>query len=83
MTAAQDQFGGLEAVRRQFEATHQEARELAGTMSEAEFNWHPASGSWSIGQCLQHLATGTDAVLPAIDRTIATAREALAEAAKG
>jgi len=75
MTAAQDQFGGLEAVRRQFEATHQEARELAGTMSEAEFNWHPASGSWSIGQCLQHLATGTDAVLPAIDRTIATARE--------
>ena len=71
----QDQFGGLEAVRGQFEATEREARALAGSLSEAEFNWPPARGSWSIGQCLQHLATGTDEVLPAIDRAIASARE--------
>lgn len=75
MAADQDQFGGLEAVRRQFEATQRDARALAGSLSEAEFNWHPAAGSWSIGQCLLHLATGTDKVLPAIDRAIATARE--------
>jgi DinB family protein len=71
----QDQFGGLEAVRGQFEATEREGRALAESLSEAEFNWQPAPGSWSIGQCLQHLATGTDEVLPAIDRAIATARE--------
>jgi DinB family protein len=70
-----DQFGGLEAARGQFEATEREARALAGSLSEAEFNWQPAPGSWSIGQCLQHLATGTDEVLPAIDRAIASARD--------
>lgn len=75
MSVSQDQFGGLEAVRQQFEATDREARGLAGTLSESEFNWNPAAGSWSIGQCLLHLATGTDKVLPAIDRTIAAARE--------
>lgn len=72
---SQDQFGGLEAARRQFETTVHDARALAGSLSDAELNWQPAPGSWSIGQCLQHLATGTDEVLPAIDRTIATARE--------
>lgn len=75
MTASLDQFGGLEAVRRQFEATDREARGLGGTLSETEFNWHPVPGSWSIGQCFLHLATGTDAVLPAIDRAIVIARE--------
>lgn len=72
---AQDQFGGLEAARQQFETTERDARTLAGSLSAAEFNWQPASGRWSIGQCLQHLATSMDAVLPAIDRAIATARE--------
>ncbi|HEY6222991.1 MAG TPA: DinB family protein [Gemmatimonadales bacterium] len=71
---SRDPFGGLEAVRLQFETTVQEARALAGSVGEAEFNWQPAPGSWAIGHCLQHLATGTDQVLPAIDRAIATAR---------
>lgn len=75
MTTSQDQFGGLDAARQQFEATEREARALAGSLSESEFNWQPAPGSWGIAQCLQHLATGTDAVLPAIDQAIATARE--------
>lgn len=72
---SQDQFGGLESAREQFETTVQDARALTGSLSEAEFNWRPAPGRWSIGQCLQHLATGTDEVLPAIDRTIAAARQ--------
>jgi len=71
----QDQFGGLDAARGQFEGTEREARALAASLSETEFNWQPAPWSWSIGQCLQHLANGTDAVLPAIDRAIASARE--------
>ncbi|HKE89110.1 MAG TPA: DinB family protein [Gemmatimonadales bacterium] len=71
----QDQFGGLEAVRGQFEATEREARALAGSLSEEEFNWPPAPGSWSIGQCLQHLANGTDEVLPALDLAIRMANE--------
>ena len=75
MSDSQDQFGGLDAARGQFEATEREARALAGSLSDVELNWQPAPGRWSIGQCLAHLATSTDRALPAIDRAIATGRE--------
>lgn len=75
MTTSQDAFGGLGSAREQFESTEREARDLAGSLSEVEFNWQPGPGRWSIGQCVDHLATSTDQALPAIDRAIATARE--------
>jgi hypothetical protein len=65
--------GGLQAPARQFEETKREAGDLAGALTEQQFNWRPAPEKWSIGQCLAHLAT-TDQVLPAIDRAIADAR---------
>jgi len=65
--------GGLATSARQFEDTKKDAAELAGALSEQQFNWRPASEKWSIGQCLAHLAT-TDTALPAIDRAIADAR---------
>jgi hypothetical protein len=65
--------GGLLAPARQFEDTKKEASDLAGTLTEQQFNWRPAPEKWSIGQCLAHLAT-SDHALPAIDRTIANAR---------
>jgi hypothetical protein len=65
--------GGLLAPARQFEDTRKEAGDLAGALTEQQFNWRPAPEKWSIGQCLAHLAT-TDRVLPAIDRAIADAR---------
>ena len=74
MTDQQDEFGGLAASARQFEATKREAATLVAGMSDAQLNWRPAK-RWSVGQCLMHLATGTDAVLPAIDRAIGKARE--------
>ena len=74
MTDQQDEFGGLAASARQFEATNREAATLVAGMSDAQLNWRPAK-RWSVGQCLMHLATGTDAVLPAIDRAIGKARE--------
>jgi DinB superfamily len=70
-----DAFGGLEAAATQFEATKHEARALAGTLTDPQLNWRSAADAWSIGQCLQHLATSSDAVLDAIDRAITTARE--------
>jgi hypothetical protein len=71
----QDEFGGLEAATRQFEATKREAAALVAGLTVEQLNWKPAPGRWSIAQCLLHLAQGTDAVLPAIDRAIAKARE--------
>jgi len=70
----QDEFGGVAACARQFEATKREAAGLVAGMSDAQLNWRPAPDSWSVGQCLMHLATGSDAVLPAIDRAIEKGR---------
>lgn len=75
MTHPQDEFGGLAAAVQQFEATKRDAAGLAGELTDGQLNWCPAPGKWSVGQCLLHLATSTDAALPAIDRAIARARE--------
>lgn len=75
MTEAQHEFGGPLAAGAQFEATKREAAALVAGLSESQLNWHPEPGRWSVGQCLMHLARGTDEVLPAIDRAIARARE--------
>ena len=41
--------------REQFDALKQSARDLTDGLSDAQINWQPAPGSWSIGQCLSHL----------------------------
>lgn len=67
-------FGGLEAAVRQFESTKREAEELVTSLADAQVNWRPAPGRWSIGECLLHLATSTDAALPALDLAIEQAQ---------
>ena len=75
MANQQDEFGGLAATARQFETTKREAASLVVGLSDAQLNWRQTPGRWSVGQCLMHLAIGADAVLPAIDRAIAKARQ--------
>ena len=70
----EDEFGGLKAAARQFESSWQEAESLMGDLTYEQVNWRRAGGQWSIGQCLLHLAQGTNQVLPAIDRAITDAR---------
>ena len=41
--------------REQFRALKQSARNLTDGLSDAQLNWQPAPGTWSIGQCLSHL----------------------------
>jgi DinB family protein len=69
-----DEFGGLEAAGGQFESTKREADEIVAALTDAQINWRPAPGRWSIGECLLHLATSTDAALPALDLAIAHAQ---------
>lgn len=45
----------LEQHRHTFESIALEANELAKGLSEAQFNWRPAPGQWSIEECLAHL----------------------------
>lgn len=45
----------LEEHRHIFEHLAGEANELTKGLSEAQFNWRPATGQWSIEECLAHL----------------------------
>jgi len=45
----------------QFERSKQELNELLSGLTEEQFNKKPASGGWSIGECVDHLiVTGKD-----------------------
>jgi DinB family protein len=60
----------------QIEATKQEGAAIAAGLRDAQFNWQPGEGRWSIAQCLNHLNVGDTLVLPAFDRAIAAGRAA-------
>src|SRR5437764_15444539 len=40
------------------------ARALLGGLSAEQLNWQPGPGSWSVGQCLDHLCVTNDVYLP-------------------
>ncbi|MBS1816440.1 MAG: DinB family protein [Acidobacteria bacterium] len=45
-------------------------------LCEAQFNWSPAPGRWSLGQCIEHLNITADRYLPLLRSAIAGARAA-------
>jgi hypothetical protein len=48
------------------DANDQAAKKLVAELTEEQLNWQPAPGSWSVGQCLEHLCTRNEAYLPPI-----------------
>lgn len=58
----------------QLEAIKTEGQTVAGGLTEAQFNWRPGEGRWSIAECLQHLNVAVSRTLPAFDRAIAEGR---------
>jgi hypothetical protein len=51
------------------------ARQLVNGLSEAQLNWKPAPGSWSIAQCLEHLTVATEGFDQYFEKAIASGRE--------
>jgi hypothetical protein len=47
-------------------ANDQTATSLLAGLTEEQLNWPPAPGSWSVGQCLEHLCITNEAYLPRI-----------------
>ena len=47
-------------------ASDEAAGRLTNGLTEEQLNWLPVPGSWSIGQCLEHLCITNEAYLPAI-----------------
>jgi len=64
----------LEDYRQQFERIADEAKDLTTGLTEAQFNWRPTSGEWSIEECLAHLTAVGTAELETIERAVEQAR---------
>jgi hypothetical protein len=63
----------LEILLDQIESINQKAKDLVAGRSEADLTTSVESASWSVAQCLDHLAQTTNAVLPLISAAIASA----------
>jgi hypothetical protein len=65
----------LEGYGDQLLSVRQDAVGLMSGLSDAQFNWQPVPGRWSMAGCFEHLnKTAGDMFVPMIDRAIADAR---------
>lgn len=68
----------IAAPERAYAAVEQDARALLHDLSEAHGTWRAAPSSWSVAECLDHLATSNrvylQAMQPPADRALADGR---------
>jgi hypothetical protein len=65
----------IEGYRDQLLAIKQALPGLVNQLTDAQFNWRPAAGRWSIAQCLDHLNLTAAKFVPAMDAAIDKARQ--------
>ena len=63
----------IDAFRVEFERLSSDADELVGPLTEEQFNWQPAPGSWSVAECIEHLNATARHYLTNLDEGIADA----------
>ncbi len=59
----------------QLDAAERDARALVADLAEAQGEWHAETGSWSVAQCLDHLAITNRVYLHAMKEPALRARE--------
>jgi hypothetical protein len=64
----------VELYRQQFESVAADAQEMTAGLTEAQFNWRPAPGSWSIEECLGHLVMVGNTQVLHLEQAIEKAR---------
>ncbi len=64
----------LDEYVRQFEDLKRDARQLTEGLSDAQLNWSPAPGRWSMAQCLEHLNSVAEPYAQALEEGINRAR---------
>src|SRR5437667_4616850 len=58
----------------QLDAAERDAQALVAGLAEEQGTWQPQAGSWSIAECLDHLATGNRVYLRAMQEPVNRAR---------
>ena len=66
----------LDALVNAFDVNEREARQIVHDLDEPAGTWRTEPGSWSVAECLDHLAVGNRVYLAAMDPSAAKAREA-------
>lgn len=46
------------------------AKRLVAGLTNEQLNWQPAPGSWSVGQCIEHLCITNEAYMPPISAAL-------------
>jgi hypothetical protein len=65
----------LQDLEEQLDAADREARALVVDLDDAQANWQPGGGaSWSVAQCLDHLAVANHAYLEPMGEAVQRAR---------
>ena len=64
----------VKTVEFEAEMNSRNAAEFA-SLNNAELNWKPSAGEWSIAECLEHLALSEAAFKPIISRAVAHGRD--------
>src|SRR5262249_28719869 len=64
----------LQALDEAFAANERDARALVAGLTEAQGTWRSAPGSWSVAECLDHLAVGNRVYVVALEPAAARAR---------
>lgn len=65
----------LEEYRQQIEQIQKQAGEITQGLTEAQFNWRPEPGQWSIEECLAHLTMVGQWEVRAIEEAIDQGRQ--------
>jgi hypothetical protein len=75
------------ALEEALNAAERDARELVARLTEEQGTWRAAAGSWSVAECLDHLATANrvylQAMQPPAGRALAQGRRRLGPARPG
>ena len=62
-------------IENQLDAAERDALELAAGLGEERGGWRPNTGSWSVAECLDHLATANRVYLPPMRQAALRAQE--------
>ncbi len=60
---------------RQIAQIKEQAATLVRGLSDAQYNWHPGSGQWSMAQCLAHIVIGNEVYFPVLQACVSEARK--------